>query len=206
MPQSVSVQLQLAEALAANGNHREAMAAAKRAQEIDPGNIDAAAALGAAYLENKRYREALELAQLVQKKNPRFGYALEGDTLMAQQDYARAAAAYRKADAIEGSGTMRIRAHQAESLSSKGPVSDASLVDWVTRHPEDVNPRLYLADLYAKAGKNKAAIAHYEALLRVDPKDFRVINNLAWALQQDGDPRAIEYAHQAFQLKPGDAT
>jgi len=206
LPKSAPAQLQLAAALAANGDQREALAAARKALQLDPASLDAMAAIGTAYLESKRYREALELAREAQKQYPQMGHALEADVAMAQQEYARAAAAYRKADAAQASGLLRRRAHEAESLASKGGLaSDASLLEWVQRQPEDVDTRLYLGDVYAKAGNYKAAIGMYEAALKINPSDFRVINNIAWALQQTGDPRALDYAHQAFQLKPNDA-
>ena len=207
LPRSVPAQLLLARALIANGNQREAMAALKKALQIDPANIDAKAALGAVYVQAKRFGEALELATQMQKlkQGSQDGYAMEGDVFMSQQDYVRAAAAYRKADTIRSSGLLRMRVHQAESQSPKGAPSDAPLVEWVRSHPQDIDAHLYLADMYAKSGRYKAAIGHYEALLQLDPKDFRVINNIAWALQQEGDPRAVDYAQQAFQLKPKDA-
>jgi putative PEP-CTERM system TPR-repeat lipoprotein len=203
---SILAQLELANAYQANGENRQATAVLKKALEIHPANVDVRVALGTIYLQTGRVREAADVASQLQKQNPRAapGYALEGDALMMQSDYARAANVYEKADKLRSNGLVRIRAHEAHSLEQKGIVSDAPLLAWLEQHPGDVNVRMYLGDVYLKEGKREAAIAQYQSLLRDDPKNVRALNNMAWSLQQAGDPRALDYAHQAFQLKPND--
>ena len=204
-PNYAPAYLLLASAYAADDKYREAVAAAKAALKIAPSWLEANTSLAAIYLKNKQFKEALELAHQMQKQNPHTAYMVEGDASMALQDFARAARAYRKADAIQNSGLLRIRIHEAESVASKGIASDTPLLEWLYRHPDDIDPRLYLADSYTRAGNFKAAIGHYEALVRLRPRDFRILNNFAWALRQADDPRTIDYAQQAFQLKPDDA-
>ena len=207
LPNSVQAQLKLADAYAANGDFRDANAVVRRALQLNPENLDAKAALVEILLRTKRYPEAIELAQQMQKQDPKRaqGYILEGEVWMIQQEYARAASAYEKADALQPNGLLRVRLHQAQSRLGKGAAAEAGLLEWIKTHPEDVDTRLYLAELENKAGRYKAAAEHYQALLKLDPKDVRALNNLAWALQQDGDPKAVDYAQQAFQLKPNDA-
>jgi putative PEP-CTERM system TPR-repeat lipoprotein len=203
---SILAQLDLANAYQANGEYRQATAVLKKALEIDPANVDVRVALGTIYLQTGRVREAADVASQLQKQNPRSapGYALEGDALMMQADYARAAKAYEKADSLRSNGLVRISAHEAQSLAQKGIASDAPLLAWLEQHPGDVDVRMYLGEVYLKEGKREAAIAQYQSLLRDNPKNVRALNNMALSLQQAGDPRALDYAQQALQLKPND--
>jgi putative PEP-CTERM system TPR-repeat lipoprotein len=203
-PRSTAAQMMLAQALAEDGDHRRAIATFRKLLSADPGNSTARIALGNAYIRGQRYAEALELATGMQKQGLAAGHILEGDVLRAQQHHVRALAAYRRADQIQTSGALRIRIHEME-LMAKGEASDAALVEWVKRNPDDIEVRLYLADAYSRNRQYDAAVQHYEALLQRNPREVRVLNNLAWALGQRGDSRALDYAHMAFQIEPGNA-
>ena len=137
-PRSVSVRLQLSNAYQQNGRYREATAELNKALKIEPVNMEAQVALATVYLQTSRLREAVDIAAQLQKQNPRApqGYALEGDTLMMQRDYARAAKAYEKADTLQNNGLVRIRVHEAQNLAQKGTASDVPLLAWLTLHPE----------------------------------------------------------------------
>src|SRR5690606_12910155 len=50
-----------------------------------------------------------------------------------------------------------------------------------------------------------AAIAQYQALLDINPKDVAALNNVAIAYQQDQDKRALESAEKAKPLAPQNA-
>lgn len=206
-PKSVPALLQLASAYNASGDHRLAITAAQRALEIAPDNLDAAVTLGIIYLHTRRLSEARGVAQQIQRRHPKLmqGFVLEGDVLMAKEEYAAAAAAYGKADAIENNGLIRVKLHQAQTLSGAGRGDDSALVAWLNAHPDDLETGLYLANHYQSDGRYNKAIERYEYFLRRDPKNVRVLNNLAWALEQNGDPRGLEYAQQAYQLQPNNA-
>ena len=206
LPRSIPAKLDLARAYIANGEYRQAAEVIKQALTIEPNNIDVRTTLGAIYLQTNRLSDALDVAMQLQKQAPQVpqGYALEGDVAMAQQQYVRAAAAYEKADRLVPGGLVRVRIHEAQSKARKGPVSDAPLLEWLKQHPNDVDVRFYLADVYLRSDKYPAAIEQYQALLKENPKDFRVLNNMSWAMMQAGDPRAADYAQQAFQQRPDD--
>lgn len=201
-PTSVDARIGLAEAYSGAGNHREAIATLLKALEVDKKGARVRTALAMAYLLAKRYPEALESAQALQRANVAAGHAIEGDVHFAREEFSRAAAAYRRADALEPSGLMRVRAHAAEAKAAKGSASEAPLREWLARHPSDLDVRLYLADLHAAAGRHDAAVQEYLALLKTAPGDFRVLNNLAWTLNELKDARATQYAQQAFRIAP----
>ena len=47
--------------------------------------------------------------------------------------------------------------------------------------------------------------ALYRNAIAVEPNNVTVLNNLAWALNELGDPKAIDYAERAATLAPQDA-
>lgn len=206
-PNSVALQVKLAETFASNGSLREANNIMRRTLQAFPQSIAAKTALAENLMQSKTYAEALELARQIQKQAPKqqVGFLLEGEIGMAQQDFARAAAAFETADAMRANGLARVRLHQARSLLGKGIALDTGLREWLKSNPEDASTRFYVAELDGKAGRNKAAIEHYQTILKAHPKHIGALNNLAIALHLEGDLKAADYAIQAFQMKPNDA-
>lgn len=206
-PTSVALQIKLAEAFASNGSLREANNIIRRTLQVFPQNMMAKIALAENLTLSKSFPEAIDLAKQIQRQAPKqpAGFILEAEIGMAQQDYQRAAAGYEAADALKPSGLARVRLHQARSLFGKGPVPDTGLQEWVKTNPEDTSTRYYLAEVERTAGRNKAAIAHYQAILKLSPKNAGALNNMALALHSEGDPKAADYAIQAFQMQPADA-
>lgn len=199
-PNSASPQLLLADAYFARGEFNRAQAALRRAVALEPDNLAAARALGLVLLETRHWHEAQVWAGELQKRHPgrAHGHALEGDALMAQDDPAGAAAAFERAVAIEDSAALRVKAHQARSAAARTIAPERALLDWLQRNPGDVATRRYLASAYLSAARGREAVAQYEILLKSSPRDPAILNNLAWALQLDGDARALEFAQQAF--------
>src|SRR5688572_8028172 len=107
---------------------------------------------------------------------------------------------------LRANGLARVRLHQARTLLGKGTAApDTGLREWIKANPDDLSTRFYLAELDRKAGRNKAAIEQYQTILKSSPKHVGALNNLAIVLHQEGDPKAADYAIQAFQMRPTDA-
>jgi len=68
--------------------------------------------------------------------------------------------------------------------------------------PNDALARLYAADTDLKRGRYKEAITQYEWVQQGQPDNPPMLNNLAWAYSQVKDPRALETAERAYNLKP----
>jgi putative PEP-CTERM system TPR-repeat lipoprotein len=206
-PTAIALQIKLAEAFASNGNLREANNIVRRTQQAFPQSIAAKSALAENLILSKNYTEAIELAKQIQRQSPKtaVGFILEGEIGMSQRDYARAAAAFEQANALEAKGLIRVRLHQARNFLAGGSASDIGVREWLKANPDDLTTRFYLAELERKAGRNKAAIEHYQTILKTSPRHLGALNNLALALHQEGDPKAADYAIQAFQMKPDDA-
>jgi tetratricopeptide (TPR) repeat protein len=58
----------------------------------------------------------------------------------------------------------------------------------------------------AMAGNQwKAAIEHYQVVVKAAPGNVAALNNLAWSMNEAKDPRALEVAEQAMTLAPQSA-
>lgn len=207
-PKLVSAYTRLAEAYVANDNVDKATATVTDALKVDPANLDAKALLGEIFMRKDRLADALALAAEIQKNRPEapLGYTIEGDALMVRKDFSRAAAAFQKAAALEPGVATLVRIHQAESAAQGGYASDVALRDWIAKHPDDTEARLYLTGALSGAGRHREAIDVCMEVLKRIPQSARALNNLAWALHGAGDDRALEYAKQAVRLDPGNAT
>jgi predicted Zn-dependent protease len=124
---------------------------------------------------------------------------------LAQGEAKQALVAFQAANYLEPTGQLLIRIHQVESnLLGRDPPIEP-LLDWVKKHPNDGLVQFYAADALVRSGRIPDAIPIYLTLLKRMPNDYRILNNLADALILQGDPRALDYAQQAFQVRPNDA-
>ena len=206
-PKLISAYMRLASAYIANGALNDAGPTVLQALKVDPKNLAAKAMLGEIYMRTNRHANALVLAYQIQKENPKapLGYRMEGDAMLARKDFLRAAAAFQEAAMLEPSGALFVRIHQAQRSAPGGKASDTALRNWLKRHPDDVDVRLYLADVVSEAGSYREAIDQYMEVLKRAPKSDQALNNLAWALHNVGDHRALQYAKQAVELGPKNA-
>ncbi len=161
--------------------------------------------LGGLEIQSARYDDAMKLAQQIQQQKPGSpaGPMLEGDVALARKQYDAALAAYERAHKLGPSGAMLIRQHRALAGAGRPEEGEKRLAAWLASHPQDGNTRLYLAENLNLRGQYKPASDHYLTLNQQNPGNLVVLNNLAWALQQQNDPRALGYAEQAFKLQPG---
>ena len=206
-PDSPLALYRLATAQAATDNRAAAASTLKQALSLKPDFIDAQVALADLEVRAGRFPEAIRIARQVQKqaaKSPR-GFVLEGDVRMAEKKFAQAAQAYETAYGIAKSGVLAIRMHAAYAQAGKLDEADRRLAQGLKDSPDDAGLRVYAADAALKSGNYRNAIEHYEWVLQKQPDNVLVLNNLAWVYQQVKDPRALETAERAYQLKPDSA-
>lgn len=208
MPQSPLAHYQLATAYMANQDFAAAAESLRKALKLKADYVDAEAALALLELRAARFGESLSLAQQIQRQAPKYeiGYALEGDSLMAQKKFALAEKAYEKAFALRNTSAFAVKLHSAASQAGKGKEANARLLQWLKEHPDDTAARLYLADAYVKTHENQLAIKQYQLVLEKDPKSILAVNNLATIYRQEKDPRALDYFEQSYKLKPDSVT
>jgi cellulose synthase operon protein C len=177
---------------------------------------DARQLLEAGLVERPDWTEAEQLLIDVDARNGRVDQALarlrsragsaepatlrerEGDTYALGKRYADAIAAYEDAQRIRPSGALALKLFRARSVSV-APSPERSLLAWLQRSPEDSQVRAMLAAYYQSQGRSNEALAEYERMLAADRIDPLSLNNLAWMLQEKGDPRATAVARRAFE-------
>ena len=206
-PKSAMALVRLANAQYANDNLAGASASLRKALEIKPDLLDALTALVSIETRAGRYAEAMQLVKKVQSQYPKShaGSMLEGDVRFAEKQYAQAATAYENAYTTARSGQLAIRLHGALALAGKQSEGEAKLTGWLKTNPDDLPVRIYLADVYLKQQKHKSAIEQYEYILKKQPQNLLVLNNLAWTYQQVKDPRSLQVAEQAYKASPQSA-
>ena len=73
---------------------------------------------------------------------------------------------------------------------------------WYKEHPKDTQLHAFQAQQAIVAKDYKVAVQQYRAVLAVEPDNATALNNLAWALNELGDPKALEVADRASVLAP----
>ena len=178
-----------------------ALQSVRRALSLQPDLLEAQVSEVALLLSKGSQGEALALARKIQQQRPRLpaGFKLEGDVLMAQNKPLAAVKLYEQAYAISNMGPLMIQIHRALMAADKGPEAQTRINNWLRDHPTDQSTRLYLAGAKLARKEYRPAIAQYEKILLEDPKHIVALNDLAWAYQQEKDPRALAIAERAYQ-------
>jgi putative PEP-CTERM system TPR-repeat lipoprotein len=204
LPDSAVVQYRIGAIQATMKNTAGASESLKKALALQPNYLDALTAQITLEVAQGNFTQAITMARQVQKQHQKspIGFVMEGDVLMAQKNPQAAVKAYEQAYALNKNGALIIKLHDAMKQAGKGKEADSRLTQWLKDHPADITVRSYLASVYLAANQNKAAIDQYQAILHVDPVNVAALNNLAWAYQQEKDPRALEAAEKAYQLAP----
>ena len=202
LPKSPQAQLRLAGIHMLMKNDDAAAADIKRAVDLQPDFLPARLGQIELAVRAKRFDTALSIAHDVQKIKGQApnGYSIEGDILMAQSKPAQAAEAYDKAFALTKSPELLMKNARALSAAGKQKEAQARLAQWVKGNPNDLRVSMFLAELDMAVKDYKPAIALLQDIQKHAPNDTAILNNLAWAYQQDKDPRALPTAEQAYKL------
>ncbi len=207
LPKSALAQMRLANAYTELKNDSAAADALKRAVALQPDLLQARVRQVELAMRRGRHDEALAMARDLQQKTPGspVGFLLEGDLQQTLKKPELAVAAYDKALAITKSGAILMRS--AETLRKMGKTKEAQqrIAAWAKQNPEDATVQMYLAESHMAEKQYKPAIAILEGLVKRNPNNGAALNNLAWAYQQDKDPRALATAEQAYKVAANNA-
>jgi putative PEP-CTERM system TPR-repeat lipoprotein len=202
LPKSALAQMRLASAHAVLKNLDAASQDLKRAVELQPDLIDARVAQVELAMSRGKPDEALAVARQLQQRPAQatLGYTLEGDILLSQKKNAAALPAYQKAYAATPSPQILVKIAEVNKALGKGKEVQPMLAQWHKAHPEEPVVAMYLAENYLAQKEFKPAIAVLQDILKANPNNPVALNNLAWAYQQEKDPRALATAEQALQV------
>lgn len=176
-----------------------------RAQERAPNDDAVARDLAAVYVQAGKMDQALKVAKDLQARKPdsAAGHLLEGEVRVQAKKWAEAERAYRAGLKVEPrSGVAAGKVFSVLHAAGRTREAEAFAADWIAGHPADVGMRLLVADRALRARDLPLAIRHYDEALRVNPNQPLVLNNLAWALGQAKDPKAVGMAERAVALAP----
>ncbi|MBU1690914.1 MAG: PEP-CTERM system TPR-repeat protein PrsT [Gammaproteobacteria bacterium] len=208
LPNQAEPRLKLAQVQIAMKQPGDARKTLQEALGMKPDLIEAQLMLGVLEIQSARYDEAHKIAKQIQQRQPASpaGLVLEGDIALARKQYTAALAAFERAHKLSPSPATLIRLHQALVGTGRFEEGEKRLASWLASHPQDGGTRLYLAEHLIARGAFKAASEHYLLQNQQSPGNLIVLNNLAWALSELKDNRALSYAEQALKLKPDNPT
>lgn len=204
VPNSALAHFRIASVQLASQDAKAAIQSLKKAVALKADYLDAQLALATLEARNNNIDGALAIAKQIQKQRPAdaVSFTLEGDLLVSQKKYAAAVTAYERSLAITKSPGVNIKLHQALISAGRTKEADAKLEKWIQDHPEDLSTQVYKGEKFLRNNSIKPAIAIFERVLQTVPTNALVLNNLAYAYQQEKDGRALSTAEKALQYAP----
>lgn len=196
--------LRIAAALRRLGADTEAHEQVKAALSADPSSLQAHRAAVTDALQQGRPAVALDLARQLQRRRPdeALGFELEGDALMTQQQWDRAAIAYGKALTRRHVGAAAIGLH-ISLLKTKGAAQAQQFQQsWLKSNPDDAGYRVFLARQALADGDVDAAESHFRKVIELRPDSALAHNNLAHLLWRHGRMGGLPLAERAASLAP----
>lgn len=203
-PTSATALVRLSAAHMALNNDSAAADDLKRAVALDPVLMTARTGQVLLAMRANKPEEAMAIARALQKQdvNAMAGYDLEADLQMRANKPALALAALEKAYARNKSPQLLAKIATTMKLAGKGKEVEPRLQQWQVANPNDQVIPMFLAENSLADKQFKVAIERLQAIVKQNPNNVAAINNLAWAYQQEKDPRALATAEQAVKLAP----
>jgi putative PEP-CTERM system TPR-repeat lipoprotein len=203
-PGSTQPYLRMAEIHVASKNKDAAMQTLRKALSVKPDSIEAQRATIMLDLDAGRFEEAVATARNIQRQYPESpaGFLLEGDAHLVGKAWKEAAEVYRKGIKQTGASDLAIALHAALMAQDNASEANRLATSWLKDHAKDQRFRLYLAESATARKDYSMAIRHFQTLLLSQPENPALLNNMAWVMAQNKDPKALETAEKAYSLDP----
>ncbi len=204
-PRSPQALITLADAYRAANDIVASVQNLKRALSLQPDLIQAQVRLHGLHLQQRSHAEALKIAKAVQQQRPDagVGFMMEGDVLLAQEQWEPALKVLQSGFAKDPSGDLIVRIHAAAARIGKLKEIEKPLVEWMRANPGDFVSRNYMAERAIAENRLEEAEASYRELLASNGNNALMLNNLAWVAGQLGRDDAVALAERAVLLEPG---
>jgi putative PEP-CTERM system TPR-repeat lipoprotein len=202
VPKSGMAQLRLASAHGMLKNEAAAADDLKRAVELQPDLVQARVAQVELAVRRGNVDDALAFARQAQKQAgpaSAVGHMLEGDVQLSQKKPALALPSYQKAYELSQAPQVLIKLAALMQQAGKGKEAQALVAQFQKQHPGEPASAMFLAEKNLADKQYKDAIALLEPVVKRSPNNGVALNNLAWAYQQEKDPRALATAEQALK-------
>ena len=127
---------------------------------------------------------------------------LEADVLTKSGDTDQALVSYRKLFAAEPNTAtlIALAGHQWAMGDRDGAI--LQLEQWEKDHPDDISPKLALANNYLGMGRQDDAARLYQQVLMLAENNLLALNNLAWHFRESDPKKALAYAERATAVAP----
>jgi putative PEP-CTERM system TPR-repeat lipoprotein len=203
-PESLDGQIRYGQAQLVTGHGDGAYATFQAALKTKPDAYAAQNVAIASLIRQGHLDEAGKLIADVKQQSPKSPILpeLDADLKLARHQYPDAATSYRKLLAQAPTSSLLIKTYSAVALSGNTIEANTLLADWLKAHPKDLSVQLYQAELAVRSRDYARASQAYRVVLEQQPNNAAVLNNLAWSLWQQKDPKAIGYAEKALTLAP----
>jgi putative PEP-CTERM system TPR-repeat lipoprotein len=207
-PQSAAPLVRLAEVQILSKDYDGAIDTLRQAIALQADLPEAWTAMATAYVAAGRPESAIAEGRKYEKERPdrAVGYAIAAEALALQKQWPEAALAYREALTRQPLPMLAVRRYSALQNAGKATEATAMADKWFKDHPNDVALRAHIAQQGLAKKDYATAVRQYEAALEVEPNNALFLNNIAWMLNELGDPRAQKYAERAYGLAPTNAS
>lgn len=203
-PASSIPHLRMADLYKADGKVGAAIAALKRAVELDPRRVEARAGLVDMLMTNRQTDEALRVAREMQRDKERIdGWMLEAGIHNRTQAADKAVEVLRNAlRRFPGNGDVAVRLHQVLNGSGRADEAQRFAGQWIRQHPGDPDFAFELATAAIQRGDLARAEALLRDLVERFPRHPLALNNLAFVLATTGKSGAVAVAERAMATRP----
>jgi len=201
LPRSAQALMQVAALNLVLNQPVQAEEALKGVLAMQPDFPSAQLALAEVYVRKGSRDLALLVAEQLQRRHPEAaaGYQLQGDILMAKRLAPEALALYERAFKLNPVNELAIKIDDALRQAGRRQEAVLRLDRWLASHPDDIRVQAYKAQTLMAEGDFRQAAGRLEAVLRRQPDNAVVLNNLALAYQELGDARAQATAEAAYR-------
>jgi cellulose synthase operon protein C len=203
-PKDASYWLNTARAQLALNQPAAARSSLNQADQVQPQWLPVVATLSYLDMHEGNGQAALARIQalLAQRPNDPGVLELEGDADAYLKQPVAAEAAYAKAQQLRPSARLAANLYRVRVIAHT-PEPQQPLEQWLARQPQSWPVRDLLGEYYLGPGKSpRRAADEFKAVVAQQPNDVVALNNLAWAMNQVGDPGAVAIAQRALQLAP----
>jgi putative PEP-CTERM system TPR-repeat lipoprotein len=199
-------QFNIARLQLAAGSDSDAAYSLDKALSAKPDFLPALALYAEIEIRRKDFAKAEQRIKAVGDKSPASGLAarLQGDLALVRGQYAAALAAYGAALKKDDSTDMALRLFRAYVDGRELAKGVAFLEKWYRDHPNQPVVLRTIADGQLRLGHLGEARTAYERLLKGQPDDALILNNLAQVALRQNDKSAAALAERAYALRPAD--
>ena len=203
-PQNAMALMRLADAQAGAKDYTAAIESLRKALAAQPEQAQAWVMLSRIFVLSGHPEDAIAEGRKLQKEHPdrALGFAIEAEVLAAQKKWSEAARIYREAIARQPAPILAMAGYNALQNAGKAAEANEWAAKWTSAHPKDTTMLVFLAEQNLRKKEYRAAASNYKLALDIEPDNAVLLNDLAWALSELGDPKATEVAEKAYLQAP----